>query len=763
MKTSLNKAFTLVELLVVITVLAILATLTYIYFTSNLAEARDAKRSTDLKEITNVLELYQTENNTYPEPSNFVNITYSGSAVAWTQWTFGKDIALVVKSFGKDIPMDPLFKNEYTYSITNKGREFQIASIYETLQEEEGLWELAQVIIPETQAASVEAAFVMGNYNGFMVKADYGNKEYFIATPSIIANDISNPDILHIIISQKLVYTKFFNIPHSYSPFMQVDGWFDFNVIDPVVYSGSSDDLKNEDTLLAFDEKLKYIYATTPTESFEKYISLLDQDGLSNIKWFLTRKFKIYFRSYFNCKDILDDGASIGDGEYTIDPDGDEGVAPYKVYCDMTTEGGWWTRVGDNHVVNGNFSGGNGITWAVANYPSTNQVVALTQPVVNNNYALHQTGNYSSYYKVGFVDPSVLKPGYEIRMSLWRSDYSSGSTSTGAQNVALMWGKNTPWTLWTCTTGASNSPSCYFTNFNRKMANSANFGSGWALTHIQTSVIPPVATVTTAYLSGAVLFDGYIPSTSNTSSYGGINTYTLAEKQAIDAWVQAGWFLVSTNNESSWDPLGEYFSMPTVQYSDGRGVRWTVQNIDHPLVNGSIGLWVDLRWRSLVWTYAHAALGWTILPDDVVIARDYYAPYAPTVLLRKHGKWHILFISDDGVFVQMAAGNTFDATDYETVFAASIMAYVIETAAGINPHEGYVFHNRIYYSDGTFSTNGEDEVVETKQVAWKTWYRELTRHKIYKTPESFDWYIGLDANNNKDLYYTWVRLELYYR
>lgn len=65
----------------------------------------------------------------------------------------------------------------------------------------------------------------------------------------------------------------------------------------------------------------------------------------------------------------------------------------------------------------------------------------------------------------------------------------------------------------------------------------------------------------------------------------------------------------------------------------------------------------------------------------------------------------------------MAAGNTFDATDYETVFAASIMAYVIETAAGINPHEGYVFHNRIYYSDGTFSTNGEDEVVETKQVA----------------------------------------------
>jgi hypothetical protein len=44
------------------------------------------------------------------------------------------------------------------------------------------------------------------------------------------------------------------------------------------------------------------------------------------------------------------------------------------------------------------------------------------------------------------------------------------------------------------------------------------------------------------------------------------------------------------------------------------------------------------------------------------------------------------------------------------------MAYAIETAAGINPHEGYAFHNRIHYSDGTFSTNGEDRTLETITV-----------------------------------------------
>lgn len=61
-----EKGFTLVELMIVITVIAILITIAVASFTRVQKQARDAKRKGDLKALTTALQAYYTENMVYP-------------------------------------------------------------------------------------------------------------------------------------------------------------------------------------------------------------------------------------------------------------------------------------------------------------------------------------------------------------------------------------------------------------------------------------------------------------------------------------------------------------------------------------------------------------------------------------------------------------------------------------------------------------------------------------------------------------------------
>ncbi|MDA9129090.1 fibrinogen-like YCDxxxxGGGW domain-containing protein [Candidatus Gracilibacteria bacterium] len=121
--------FTLVELIVAITIMAILSTLAFISLTRYNSQARDAARGTDIKSITTVLNLNKVRNLDFPDPTDSVNITYSGATV-WTQGVFGPDTTRQTgKIFGE--LKDPLYGNYYSYSVTNNKKEYQLGVVYE--------------------------------------------------------------------------------------------------------------------------------------------------------------------------------------------------------------------------------------------------------------------------------------------------------------------------------------------------------------------------------------------------------------------------------------------------------------------------------------------------------------------------------------------------------------------------------------------------------------------------------------------------------
>jgi prepilin-type N-terminal cleavage/methylation domain-containing protein len=89
--------FTLVELIVVITILVILGTIAFTSLSGFSGSARDSSRVSDITNLSKSLEMTYIKTSTYPSPDSSFSVTYSGGTI-WTQGTIGDSVMNILSA-----------------------------------------------------------------------------------------------------------------------------------------------------------------------------------------------------------------------------------------------------------------------------------------------------------------------------------------------------------------------------------------------------------------------------------------------------------------------------------------------------------------------------------------------------------------------------------------------------------------------------------------------------------------------------------------
>ena len=113
----MKKGFTLVELLIAIAILGILATIGMGSFRTAQLRGRDGERKSDLKQISNALELYHSDYNRYP------------AAIV-----FGSELTDGKTSYMKEVPEDP-GGAAYVYAVSLSGNKYQLFAYLENTED----------------------------------------------------------------------------------------------------------------------------------------------------------------------------------------------------------------------------------------------------------------------------------------------------------------------------------------------------------------------------------------------------------------------------------------------------------------------------------------------------------------------------------------------------------------------------------------------------------------------------------------------------
>lgn len=297
-----SKGFTFIELIISISILAILSILWFISYSKNLEDTRDWERESDILYISNALKLHKTKRWNYPTPWDKFNIVNSWTLVA-IQWKMNTGVVI---STIQELPLDPYVNIPYIYSISRNNQEFQLSATLENNWINKALlnWDYKVV------SKNIVPTIVLAISWALDVEINEFNVSWAINRTKFIFNKSIN------------------NLPYTFSsPFLPYSDETSFSGLlnNPKIEWKQENDYRNCNDILIAD---KNIWA------WEYQV---------NNYWIMENVICTASSIPKNCKEILETTPSAPSWQYLIMP---EWVSrSFTGYCDMTTASWGWTLV----------------------------------------------------------------------------------------------------------------------------------------------------------------------------------------------------------------------------------------------------------------------------------------------------------------------------------------------------------------------------------------------------------------------------------
>lgn len=178
--TNGRRGFSLVELLVVVVIIGVLSMVSYVAIQRAQTRAMNEKMMNDLVVIANALEDFRRDNELkfpVPEPTDVAAGTESDQNILcyYSDMMYAHDCEtsafrqgmidneLLTKRYLREVPTDPRTNSRYVYGVTNDGKYYQVAGLYER---EDGTYEARTIenLAKGFELPSVIRAFDSANF-----------------------------------------------------------------------------------------------------------------------------------------------------------------------------------------------------------------------------------------------------------------------------------------------------------------------------------------------------------------------------------------------------------------------------------------------------------------------------------------------------------------------------------------------------------------------------------------------------------------------